>query len=275
MKNKSSYCVGDCEVFKVLELEAPLSTNMLYPDQQLDSSSPEKITLSVHSWILRTPSKTIIIDTASGNGRERPGSPLSHQLNTPYEHRLRETDIDPDEVDFVLMTHLHGDHVGWNTHLVEGKWRPLFKNAHYYCSDIGLKSWQKDPSRKGILEDSINPIIDAGLLKTFDVTEKPTIAELLSYVPTPGHSHDHASIILHSAGEYALFTGDLMHNEIQVSQPHLASRFCADANQAEVQRRWAMEWATNHQALCFSSHFASSSAGHITRIRNGFEWRFI
>ncbi|MCG8155413.1 MBL fold metallo-hydrolase [Brenneria goodwinii] len=275
MKIESCYRVGDCEVFKVIELETLLSTSMLYPEQQLANNSPEEIMLSVHSWIVRTPSNTLIIDTESGNGRERPGSPVSHQLNTSYEHHLREKGIEPDKVDYVLMTHLHGDHVGWNTHLVDGKWMPLFSNARYYCSEIGLKNWQKDPSRKNILEDSINPIIDADLLETIDLAEKPIIAELLTYIPTPGHSPDHASIILQSAGEYALFTGDLMHNEIQVKQPHLASRFCADAKQAEIQRRWAMEWAADHQALCFSSHFASTSAGYVTRVGDGFEWRFV
>lgn len=275
MKHKSIYRVGDCEVFKVPELEASLSVSMLYPDQPLDSLSPENISLSVHSWIVRTPGATLVIDTASGNGRERPGSLLSHQLDTPYEHRFRETGIDPDEVDFVLITHLHGDHVGWNTHQVEGKWTPFFRNARYYCSDIGLKNWQNDPARQTLLEDSINPVIEAGLLETLDMTTKPILAELLRFVPTPGHSHDHASIILHSAGEYALFTGDLMHNELQVRQPHLASRFCADADQAEVQRRWAMQWAADHQALCFSSHFAQSSAGYLNKTANGFEWRFV
>lgn len=275
MKQKSIYRVGDCDVFKVSELEASLSVSMLYPDQQLDGLSPENIALSVHSWIVRTPDNVIVIDTASGNGRERPGSPLSHQLDTPYEQRFRETGIDPDEVDIVLLTHLHGDHVGWNTHQVEGKWTPFFKNARYHCSAIGLKSWQNDPARKTVLEDSFNPVIDAGLLETFDVSQTPHFAEVLRVVPTPGHSHDHASIILHSAGEYALFSGDLMHNELQVRQPHLASRFCANAEQAEVQRRWAMEWAVENQALWFSAHFARSSAGHINKTANGFEWRFV
>lgn len=275
MKSEPFCRVGECEIYKVPEMEASLLMSMLYPDQPLDSGCPDNLVLSVHSWIVRTPNQTIVIDTASGNGRDRPGSPLFHQLDTPYLQRFRETGIDPDDVDTVLITHLHGDHVGWNTHLVEGEWVPLFRNARYYCSESGLTSWQNDPARQHIVADSFNPVIAAGLLETIDITAQPVFAEVLRYVPTPGHSHDHASIILHSGGEYALFTGDLMHNEIQVSRPHLASRFCADAAQAEVQRRWAMNWAADHQALWLSSHFAQTSAGYVTRHETGFDWQFI
>ncbi|NRH22480.1 MBL fold metallo-hydrolase [Pantoea stewartii] len=269
------YRVGECEVFKIPELDASLSTQWLFPAQALASGTPETITLSVHSWVVRTPDNLIVIDTGSGNGRERAGSPLSHQLNTPYAQRLRDAGVDPDAVDIVLITHLHGDHVGWNTHWMDGKWTPFFKHARYYCSDSGLKGWQHDPARKTLLEDSINPVIAAGLLETFDVTQEPVFADVLRYVPTPGHSHDHASIILHSAGDYALFSGDLMHNDLQVSQPQLASRFCADAAQAEAQRRWAMTWASEHQARWFSSHFPGSSAGYVSQTSAEFEWQFI
>jgi glyoxylase-like metal-dependent hydrolase (beta-lactamase superfamily II) len=272
MEKMISYQIGDCEVFKVLEIEASYLTAKLFPDQSLSADVPENIVLSMHSWLVRTPEKLIVIDTATGNGRNRPGAPLFHQLNTPYEQRLREAGVDPDRVDLVLMTHLHGDHVGWNTHWQDGKWQPLFKNARYHCSHRDLASWQQDPARQNIMADSLTPIIEAGLLDTIDVSREPEFAGVLRYKPTPGHTEHHASIILHSAGKYAFFSGDLMHNEIQVKQPHLASRFCANAEQAEAQRRLALGWAADHQALWFSSHFAESSAGYITRKNEGFEW---
>ncbi len=274
MEKPGRYIVGDCEVFKIPEFEAPFATEALYPNQSLASDSPQEITLSMHSWIVRTPEQTIIIDTASGNGRDRPASPLFHQLNTPYKQRLLEAGIDPDDVDLVLMTHLHGDHIGWNTHWVKDRWVPLFRNARYFCSDIGLASWQKDPARRILLEDSINPVIEAGLLETFHPSDRPLFADLLQVVPTPGHSHDHASIILHSGDDYALFSGDLMHNELQVEQTQLTSRFCAQAEQAAAQRLWALNWAADHQAIWFSSHFAATSAGYVTRTQEGFAWHF-
>ncbi len=207
---------------------------------------------------------------ASGQALRSP-----HQLNTPYAQRLRDAGVDPDAVDIVLITHLHGDHVGWNTHWMDGKWTPFFKHARYYCSDSGLKGWQHDPARKTLLEDSINPVIAAGLLETFDVTQEPVFADVLRYVPTPGHSHDHASIILHSAGDYALFSGDLMHNDLQVSQPQLASRFVLMPRRPKPSGAGPMTWASEHQARWFSSHFPGSSAGHVSQTSAGFEWQFI
>lgn len=274
MADSLHYRVGHCEVFKITEQEATLPASVLYPHQPLNEAVPAQIALSMHSWIVRTSDKLIVIDTATGNGRDRPGAPLFHQLNTPYEQRLHEAGVNPAEVDLVLMTHLHGDHVGWNTHWHEGQWQPLFPRARYYCSDIGLARWQQDPARATIMADSLTPVIKAGQLETIDIYSEPVFAGVLRYVPTPGHSHDHASVILHSGGEYALFSGDLMHHEIQISQPQLASCFCENPRQAEGQRRWALEWAASHQALWFSSHFAGSSAGYVIRHGEGFEWRF-
>lgn len=275
MNNQKGYRVGHCEVFKVPELEASIPTDFLYPDQSLATGSPENVTLSVHSWVVRTPDKTIVIDTGCGNGRERPASPLFHQLNTDWLTHLHDVGVEPDDVDLVLMTHLHGDHVGWNTHRVQNQWVPLFRRARYACSDTGLAGWQNDPARQTLLADSITPVMHAGLLETFSLQDAPVFADVLRVVPTPGHSHDHASIILESAGESALFTGDLMHNAIQVKQPGLTSRFCKNGDQAQTQRMWAMNWAADHQATWFSAHFAESSAGQITREGERFHWRYL
>lgn len=151
----------------------------------------------------------------------------------------------------------------------------IFKNAEYYCSDIGLAWWKKDPKRETIMEDSINPLIKRGVLKTFDLNNSPVFDEVLSYVPTPGHSHDHAAIILKSNEQYAIFSGDLMHNQIQVNHSYLASCFCETPKQAEKQRSWAMNWAADHQAKWFSAHFPDSSVGYITKTAEEFAWNFI
>lgn len=272
MTKTPHFRVGECEIFKVLEQEVPIPTATLYPNQFTDDVQPQSVTLSMHSWIVRTPDTLIVIDTATGNQRERPGSPMFHQLNTPYAERLIGI-IDPQQVDIVLMTHLHGDHVGWNTHWQNDAWRPMFPHARYICSAAGLARWQQDPVRAAIVADSLTPVIESGQLETIDVDSRPQFAGLLRYEPTPGHSHDHASIILHSAGEYALFSGDLLHNEIQISQPQLASRFCENTQQAQRQRSRMLNWAADRQALWFSSHFAGSSAGYIVRENNQFRWQ--
>ncbi|PIJ50329.1 MBL fold metallo-hydrolase [Erwinia sp. OLTSP20] len=275
MTKTDHFRVGECEIFKVLEQEIPLPATMLFPDQLTDHFQPSTLQLSVHSWVVKTPDALIVIDTASGNQRERPASPMFHQLNTDYAQRLNNILGDRRQVNWVLMTHLHGDHVGWNTHRVNDQWQPMFPHARYICSDAELTRWQQDPSRAAMVADSLTPVINAGLLHTISPHERPQFAGVLHYEPTPGHSYDHASIILHSAGEYALFSGDLMHNEIQVSQPGLASRFCEHRQQAESQRRRMLDWAADRHALWFSSHFAGRSAGYIQRQKQGFRWQAV
>ncbi|WP_075181214.1 MBL fold metallo-hydrolase [Pantoea sp. 1.19] len=274
MTDVQRFTVGQCEVIKIPEIDVPFPAATLWPHSPLPADTPEQITLSVHSWVVRTPQHTLVIDTANGNGRERPHAPMFHQLNTDWLRHLQDAGVDPHRVDWVLMTHLHGDHIGWNTHWVNGQWQPLFPRARYVCPEKGLARWQRDPTRQAMMADSLTPLIDAGLLETMHPEQQPVFADLLRVVPTPGHTPDHTAIILHSAGEYALFTGDLMHNALQVSQPQLASCFCEDAEQAEAQRRWALNWAADHQALWCSAHFAGSSAGRVTRAGDGFTWQY-
>ncbi|WP_029685236.1 MBL fold metallo-hydrolase [Tatumella saanichensis] len=274
MSETLRFTLGQCEIIKIPEVEIPLPTQKLYPDQQGEGYLPDTVQLSVHSWVVRTPQQTLIIDTSNGNGRDRPHSPFFNQLNTRWLEHLMAAGIDPDQIDLVLMTHLHGDHIGWNTHRVDGVWQPLFKHARYICSAAGLAAWEQDPSRQTLMEDSLHPVIAAGLLDTIDLTQQNTFADCLTYLPTPGHTQDHASVILHSDGAWGIFSGDLMHSTLQVSQPELASCFCENAEQAEQQRQRMMAWAADHQALWFSSHFAESSAGYMSRQNGHYHWQY-
>lgn len=275
------YRVGNAEIIRVTEQVATLPASQLFSDHQEELTTtdlPNAVEVSIHSWIVRTPQRLIVVDTATGNHRDRGGNPLFHNLQTGYAERLAAVGVDRHAVDTVLLTHLHTDHVGWNTYRDDGRWLPMFPNARYVFSASELDRWQRDPAHATILGDSIQPILDAGLAETIDPSTGTALDELLIYHSSPGHSPDHASIALMSQGEYALFSGDVMHHPIQTRYPHWNSTFCEDKPLAATSRAWALDWCAAHDALYFSSHFAESSVGRITRSTVDparYDWRFV
>ncbi|EJL86885.1 MBL fold metallo-hydrolase [Pantoea sp. GM01] len=260
--------VGDCLITKVSEQTASLPMGVLFTPHRAemrDELAQQPAEISIHSWVVRRAEQTIIIDTATGNGRHRDNKPLFHQLDTPYAENLAQAGVDPAEVTLVLMTHIHTDHVGWNTHLKDGQWTPMFPNARYICSARELAHCQQHPATQELYRDSILPLIESGQLESIDVQDSPQFAGVLRYLSTPGHSGDHASIELESAGECAIFAGDVMHNPIQFQYPHWNSLFCEDKALAVTSRQHVMDWCAQHQAIWFSTHFTGSSCGRVTR----------
>ncbi|WP_368761320.1 MBL fold metallo-hydrolase, partial [Klebsiella quasipneumoniae] len=198
-----AYQTGDSLIFKVPEREISLQPAALYPAAfpatEADADN-QPIALSIHSWVVQTPHDLIVIDTATGNGRERGGNPLYHQLNTPYLENLRAAGVNPEDVTLVLLTHLHTDHVGWNTVWQDDRWVPLFPNARYLCSAKELTRVKNSERYRALWLDSLLPVIEAGLLETVDVAARPRVGGRIAFVPTPGHSPDHAALIL-AAGD--------------------------------------------------------------------------
>jgi glyoxylase-like metal-dependent hydrolase (beta-lactamase superfamily II) len=237
--------------------------------------------LGVHSWVVWHGGKTIIVDTGVGNDKVRPFAPYFDHLKTPFLARLRHIGVLPEEVDYVLHTHLHVDHVGWNTMLVGGRWTPTFPNARHVFSAREY-AWFTDPANLTernrtsfqVQADSVTPIVEAGLADIIDVTGEEVIPGF-SFHPTPGHSVDHASIVLESAGVRALFPGDLMHHPVEVLAPELLTVFDPDPERTLLSRRWMLDFAADSEAIVFSSHFPATSAGRIVRSGNGYEWRFV
>ena len=301
--------VGDATITKVPELTLDaIPPGYLYPGsdpavaeaegRRLDPASIDPQTgllrLSVHAWLVRTPARTILVDTGSGNEKTRSGSPAFNQLNEPFLARLKAAGASPEEVDVVLHTHLHVDHVGWNTHRVDGRWVPTFPNARHVFSgreraylaalaaggDAGeaIRAEAKLGPMAALpdfefYQDSIAPVIAAGLVREI-VVDGTEVEAGFRYLPSPGHSIDHACIGFTSQGEQALFWGDVMHSPLQFALPDWNSVYCEFPNAARKARQWAAGHAADTNALVLTTHFAGSSAGRVSRDDGQFAWRF-
>lgn len=302
-----TYRIGDAAVTRIDEQTLNVfSRAALYPRSDPAALERHRTTLgpgavdaetgiliqSIHSWLVRTPRHTILIDTATGNDKHRPDVAVFDRLNEPYLARLAEAGVQPGDVDYVLLTHLHADHVGWNTRLAADRWVPTFPNARYVfskCEQVhnealadGTIPEQPDPALgpmvrtplTGVYDDSVRPVIAAGLADLIEIDGEEYL-DGLSFLRTPGHSIDHASIRLISQGEEALFAGDVMHHPLQVYELALASCFCEFPQAALTSRRWALEQAAERGATVFTTHFAETSAGRVTRAGDGFTWQFL
>lgn len=288
---EKSHKVGNAIVTRVTEMNlTEVPPTFLYPEWNADvteenarwlipgnmSSDRQFLVQSIHTWVVKTERHTILIDTASGNDKERPLNTLFHHLNTPYLDRLKAAGVQPEDVDFVLITHLHVDHVGWNTILKDGKWVPTFPNARYVFSkeeyDFYSNPDNVQAPSAGVFEDSVLPVVESrqAIMIDADGTE---FVDGLAFHRTPGHSYDHLSISLSSGGEEALFGGDVMNHPIQVVRPQWNSVFCEFQDKARVSRRWALDYVADRKATFFSTHFAETSAGLITRRGERFEWQ--
>ncbi|GLH75932.1 MBL fold metallo-hydrolase [Bradyrhizobium sp. SSBR45G] len=310
MQDIMTYRVGDATISKIFEIGLDaVDGEFLFPGIDPGSIARERggfgpgsvdprtgsLRLSIHSWLVRTPSRVILVDTATGNDKERPGAAVLHRLNAPFLERLRAAGVTPEDVDLVLLTHLHADHVGWNTHLANDHWVPAFPNAqhvfsgreHAYLvalsagdgSDAAIRDDARlgpmlHPPLSGVYEDSVRPIVEAGLARQI-VVDGSEVVEGFRFLPSPGHSIDHACVSFTSRGERALFWGDVMHHPLQVARPDWNSVYCEFPAAALTSRRWAMEHAAETRSLVFTTHFAESSAGRISRDGDRFAWQFV
>ncbi len=301
-----TYQIGDAAVTRIDELTLTAFThNTLYPgsdpavlERHRGTFGPGSVEpgtgiliQSIHTWLVQTPGHTMLIDTATGNGKHRPAVPIFDQLDTPYLSRLAAAGVRPEDVTRVLLTHTHADHVGWNTRLDGTRWVPSFPNARYVVSRLeqaynealadGLPPVpppaELGPMLRtplpGVYDDSLRPVVEAGLADLIEVGAGEVIPGM-SFLRTPGHSIDHASIRLVSQGQEALFCGDIMHHPLQVYEPGLASCFCEFPQASLASRLRVLAQAADAGATVFTSHFAETSAGRVARAGDGFTWEF-
>ena len=275
--------VGDVRISRVVESEGPTPIGFLFPDFGPERilrhawlrpsflGEDGKLLTSIHAFVLESGGRRIVIDTCVGNDKQRP-VPNWNLRQGRFLEDLAEAGYARESIDCVLCTHLHVDHVGWNTMLVEGRWAPTFPKARYLFARKEYEFWSKaeGANERTIQQDSVQPILDAGLAELVEMAH--AITPEVKLEPTPGHTPGHVSVRISSRGSEAVITGDVMHHPAQCADLELRTRFDVDAAAARRMRREFLEKYKDGKVLVLGTHFASPTAGRI--LRDGVAFRF-
>jgi glyoxylase-like metal-dependent hydrolase (beta-lactamase superfamily II) len=222
---------------------------------------------------VRTPRHTILVDTCVGNGKPRPARPFWHmRQGDAWERGLAAAGVRVEDIDFVMCTHLHVDHVGWNTRLRDGRWVPTFPNARYLFGEKEFAHWSAEHAKAAnpVMEDSVLPIVEAGRADL--VRTDAALDDHVRLVPTPGHTPDHYSVELGRGSTAAVLTGDLIHSPLQARYPEMSMFSDFDRAQAAGTRRRFLECHCDTGTLVCTAHFPSPSAGRVGRWGDGFRF---
>jgi glyoxylase-like metal-dependent hydrolase (beta-lactamase superfamily II) len=283
--------LGDVVVTRVEEMHGPvgMTPEQFFPgwpardwQDNRDWLAPDHfgteddiVRVAFQTWALRSEGRTILLDTGIGNDKVRPAVSAWDHLSLGYLENLAKAGIRPEDVDLVINSHLHVDHVGWNTRLVGGQWVPTFPNATYLMPGLDFEHFDpaKNPNIAGginenVFEDSIEPVLAAGQVQLWD--GEHVVDGNLRLLAAPGHTPGASVLVLGSGGDKALFAGDLMHTPLQVT--HLAhdSCFCEDPATAQATRRELLGWAADNAALVLPAHFSGHTALEVGRDGGGF-----
>jgi glyoxylase-like metal-dependent hydrolase (beta-lactamase superfamily II) len=279
-----SWQVGRVKITRIVEMDLPVPGEMFLPQAtaaelrksawlfpHFVSEDGATLKLSIHALLVEAPGLKLVVDTCIGNDRPREitgGEPLS----TPFLQQLGEAGWSRDSVDAVVCTHLHVDHVGWNTMLENGKWTPTFPKARYLLGRQEYEFWSAhdDEEQQAILSDSVKPIFDAGLADLVELDH--VISPEIRLTPSTGHTPGHVSVMIESEGERAVITGDMAHHPCQLAHPDWTPRFDTDQRES-VSTRWRLfaEWA-DQPTLVIGTHFPDPTAGRVER--DGAAFRF-
>jgi glyoxylase-like metal-dependent hydrolase (beta-lactamase superfamily II) len=280
------FSVGDLTIHRIIEQETAFMPALeMLPDLTPELLAENKgwlqkahalddngvFILCFQSYIIETPHHTILVDSCIGNDKQRPTRANWHlKTDDSYMRALAAAGFSVGDIDFVMCTHLHPDHVGWNTRLENGRWVPTFPNARYVFGKAEFDHWTKQNAKAEVppFADSVLPVVDAG--KAELVRNDHVIGDHLRILPTPGHTPGHVAFTVGRGKEDAVLCGDLMHTPLQTLYPELSAKFDADPKQAAATRRSFLERYCDTETLCCTAHFPSPSTGKIRRHGNGF-----
>ncbi len=277
--------IGDVRVTRLDELRVATRRPAALPDFTADSvkragewispfvDETGRLLLSVHAWLVESEGRKILVDTCVGNHKPRPRFKEFDQLDLPFLADIAKAGASPETIDVVLCTHLHVDHVGWNTTLVDQRWVPTFPKSRYLMCRHEWDHWShfSGPSDLTVqIEDSVRPVVDAGLAELIEPSHRLTAEVWLE--PTPGHTPGHVSVRIASRGEQAVITGDVMHHPIQIAHPEWVCAFDTDAAMGCETRRKFVERYCDEPARVLGTHFGGPSTGHIVRRSGSFQF---
>ncbi|HEX7038234.1 MAG TPA: MBL fold metallo-hydrolase [Pseudomonadales bacterium] len=276
--------VGNVKITRVVELEITGGTRFILPDATREACLPLQwmrphfmdaegnLVMSVHALVVDTGERRIVVDTCIGNDKERSIPTWSH-LQTSFLKDLEAAGYPRESIDTVLCTHLHVDHVGWNTMLVDGRWVPTFPNARYLLAEKEWRHWSEndgDPVNANVLDDSVRPVFEAGQVDLVDWHHK--VCDEVWLEPTPGHTPGHVSIHIASEGQEALITGDCIHHPCQMSHTEWCSSADTDSAQGRQTRESLLRRYADRPVLVIGTHFATPTAGHVKQRAEGGYW---
>src|SRR6201996_6610298 len=270
------WTIGDVTVTKIVELEATGGSRFLLPQATREAILPiawlqphfadaeGRLRLSIHSFVVETPDRRIVVDSCLGNHKTGRKIPHWNDRDGPYLADMAAAGFPADSIDTVLCTHLHTDHVGWNTRKVNGRWVPTFPRARYLMGRAEYQHWMniKDrPDTAGLMADSVTPVVEAGLADMVETDAR--ICNEISLVPTVGHTPGHVSVMIQSKGEQALITGDFMHHPCQIAHPEWSTLADSDPEQGIETRRQMFRQLAGTPVLILGTHFAGATAGRL------------
>ena len=280
-----TFAAGDLTIHRIIEQETTFLPALellpgLTPDLLAENRSwmqkagaidaNDVLILCFQSYVVKTPHHTILIDSCIGNDKLRPRPQWNLKTDDAYMRALAAAGFSVDDIDFVMCTHLHADHVGWNTRLEDNRWVPTFPNARYVFAkdEFDYSTEQHARTPRPAFDDSVLPIIEAN--KAEIVRNDYTIGDHVRILPTPGHTPGHVAFTFGRGKDDAVFSGDLMHTPLQTRYPELSAKFDDDQTQAAVTRRNFLERYCDTDTLCCTAHFPSPSVGKIRHRDNGF-----
>ena len=241
-------------------------------------TTDDALVMGFQSFIIRTGQLTILIDGCVGNNKERPQRETWHRRNSSaYLDQLTALGLLPEDIDVVMCTHLHADHVGWNTELKDGRWVPTFPRARYLFARTEYEFWEAahraalaaggPPTNHGSFADSVLPVMDAGRAEL--VGDGHEVCAGVRIDAAPGHTPGNSVIAVQSGGQRALLTGDVIHTPVQIAVPQWSSRFCEDAAQSADCRERLLEHTCDSGTLLLAAHFPSPTAGWVESAGGG------
>jgi glyoxylase-like metal-dependent hydrolase (beta-lactamase superfamily II) len=286
----NTFRVGNMTVHRIVEMESGFTPALeflpkLKPEVLAENRSwlaplaldaQDNLVLCFQSYIVQTGRHNILVDSCIGNDKDRTARPAWHKKkDNTFMKGLAAAGLGVDDIDFVMCTHLHVDHVGWNTKLENGRWVPTFPKARYLFSKKELDYWLAENAKTELppIVDSVIPIVEA---KRCDlVTSDYAMDDTIALLPTPGHTIDHYAVAIGRGGKDGVITGDLIHSPLQAKYPELGMRVDYDTEQGADTRRKFLETYCDTDTLCCFAHFPSPSRGHIKRWGSGFRCEYV